>query len=56
MATSERTRAILFAATIAALLGFAAGWVVRTWTWPTPEERAREAAEELRERIRSLGR
>lgn len=55
MAT-DRARAVLFAAAISALLGFGAGWFVRTITWPTPEDRAREAAEELRERIRSLGR
>jgi hypothetical protein len=56
MATTSRSRAILFAAAVAALLGFAAGWLARTWTWPTAEDRARETAEELRERIRSLGR
>jgi hypothetical protein len=56
MAETSRSRAVVFAAAIAALLGFGAGWLVRTWTWPTPEDRARDAAEELRERIRSLGR
>jgi len=56
MAQTSRTRALMFTAAVAALLGFGAGWLVRTWTWPTPEDRARAAAEELRERIRSLGR
>jgi hypothetical protein len=49
-------RPVLFAVVVSALLGFAAGWVARTLTWPTAEDRAEEAARELRDRIRSLGR
>jgi hypothetical protein len=56
MAGAPRSRAILFAVVVSAMLGFAAGWLARTWSWPTAEDRAHEAAEELRERIRSLGR
>jgi hypothetical protein len=47
---------VLFAVVVSALLGFAAGWAARTLTWPTAEDRAEEAARELRDRIRSLGR
>jgi hypothetical protein len=53
---TERARAVLFVAAVSALLGFGAGWAARTLTWPTAEDRAREAAEELREQLRSLGR
>jgi acyl-CoA synthetase (AMP-forming)/AMP-acid ligase II len=53
---NPRSRAVVFAAALAALLGFAAGWVARTLTWPTAEDRAEATARELRDRIRSLAR
>jgi hypothetical protein len=43
-------RLLLVAVVVAALLGFAAGWLVRHARQPSLEQRAKEAAEELRHR------
>jgi hypothetical protein len=36
------------------MLGFVAGWFARVWYQPSPETRARDAAEQIRERVRDL--
>lgn len=47
-------RALLTAAVVAAIIGFAAGWFARVWTEPTVESKATEAAETIREKFRRL--
>jgi hypothetical protein len=47
-------RALLWAIVIAAIVGVGVGWFARKWYHPTAEERAREQAEDIRERIREL--
>lgn len=50
-------RQLVVASVIAALLGFGAGWLVQHARQPSIEERAKEAAEELRKRTEEkLGR
>jgi hypothetical protein len=51
-----RERRLLVAVVIAAMLGFAAGWFMRVWTQPTVEDRMRDAAHQIQESFRRLGR
>jgi hypothetical protein len=51
-----RRRALLWAMLVAAGLGFAAGWVARIFWEPTPESRARDTYERMRDRVRELTR
>lgn len=41
---------------VAALLGFGAGWWLRDWSDDSVEHRAHEAAEHMRDAVRSLTR
>jgi uncharacterized membrane protein YccC len=50
----DRRRLVVLAVLLAALLGFVAGWLARVWSTPTPEERAHDAVEDLRDRARQL--
>jgi hypothetical protein len=51
-----RDRSLLWAVLAAVALGFALGWLTRTWTSPTPESRARESLDRMRERARDFAR
>jgi hypothetical protein len=51
-----RDRALLWAVLTAVALGFALGWFTRMWTNPTPESRARESFDKMRERARDFAR
>jgi hypothetical protein len=51
---TSTNRALLAAAVVAAVIGFAAGWFARVWTEPTVESRAHDAAETIREKFRKL--
>jgi Tfp pilus assembly protein FimT len=53
---SSTNRALLTAAVVAALIGFAAGWFARVWSEPTVESKMNEAAGSIREKVRELGR
>jgi hypothetical protein len=44
-------RALVVSAIVAAIVGFGAGWLVRTWLDRTPESTAAEAGEKVRERV-----
>ncbi len=48
----DHRRFLLWAVVVAILFGFALGWYARIWTTPTPEERAHEQQERLKERAR----
>jgi hypothetical protein len=50
----DRRRLVALALLVAAILGFIAGWLARVWSRPTPEQRAHEAVEDLRDRVREL--
>jgi hypothetical protein len=45
---------LFLAVIIAATLGFVAGWLARVWYRPSPETRARDAAQQIRDRVRDL--
>jgi hypothetical protein len=47
----SRRNALVGAAIAAAIVGFAAGWLVRVWLDRTPEFAARETSEAVRERV-----
>lgn len=47
-------RLLVFTILVAVAIGFALGWFGRIWSQPSPEERARQQMEELKERARSL--
>ncbi len=47
-------RMLIVAVVAAAILGFAAGWWGRIWTEPTPESRAHDAAEQIKERVHQM--
>jgi hypothetical protein len=47
-----RRRALVAGAIVAAILGFGAGWLVRAFGDRSPEQRARETVDDLRERAR----
>ncbi len=49
---ARRRRTLLRAAIIAAIVGLAAGWLVRLWVDRSPESSARETTESVRERVR----
>ncbi len=51
-----RERRLLMAVVIAAALGFATGWFLRVWTEPTVEDRMRDAAHQIQESFRRMGR
>lgn len=53
---SESRRALLWAVVIAAIVGVGVGWFARRWYHPSAEDRAREQAERIRERIRGFTR
>jgi hypothetical protein len=48
--------AIVWAIVIAVILGFALGWFARLRMTPTPESRAHDALERIRERAREVTR
>jgi hypothetical protein len=54
MRTPEARRALLWAVVIAAILGVGVGWFARKWYHPSAEERAREEAEKIRDKIRQF--
>jgi uncharacterized membrane protein YqiK len=54
MRTREAHRALLWAIVIAAILGIGVGWFARKWYHPSAEDRARERAEQIRDRIREM--
>lgn len=43
---------LLLSVVIAAVIGFAAGWIARIWSAPTVEDRMRDAAHQIQERAR----
>ena len=48
----DRTqRNLLVAVVVAAVLGFAAGWLARTWSEPTIEERAHDTVRGAEKRL-----
>jgi hypothetical protein len=47
-------RALARAIVAAVAAGFAAGWFARHWSSATPEARVREAAEDIRRRVRAF--
>jgi hypothetical protein len=47
-----RARALVWAVVVAAALGFGAGWLARVFWEPSPESRARDAYDDLRDRVR----
>jgi hypothetical protein len=47
-----RRRALVAGAIVAAVLGFGVGWLVRALGDRSPEQRARETVDDLRERAR----
>lgn len=49
-----RRRLLLVGIALAIALGFLLGWYARIWGEETPESRARDAAEGLRDRIHEL--
>lgn len=49
-------RTLVWALLAAALAGFAFGWYARIWSEPSPESRAHDAAEKIRDRVRQLTR
>jgi hypothetical protein len=49
---NPRRRALLWAVVVAVGLGFAAGWFARVLWAPTPEGRARDLVDEMKERAR----
>jgi hypothetical protein len=50
----DSRRFLFWALLVAAAIGFACGWWARIWTQPTPESRAREAADRIRDRVREM--
>ena len=56
MIMRPRERRLAMAVVIAAALGLAAGWFLRVWTEPTVEDRMRDAAHQIQESVRKLGR
>ncbi len=54
MPTRERRRVVVWMVVAAAAIGFAFGWYARIWTEPTPESRARDAAEQIKSRVHEL--
>jgi hypothetical protein len=54
MRTPEARRALAWALLIAAILGVGVGWFARKWYHPSAEDRAREEAERIREKIRQF--
>ncbi len=54
MAASGSRRVFYLALLVALALGFAAGWYARIWTEPTPEAKARDAAEQIKSRVHEL--
>lgn len=54
MPPGSRRRLLLVAVALAIALGFLLGWYARIWSEETPESRARDAAEGLRDRIHEL--
>ncbi len=53
---SRNRRVLLFALLVAVALGVALGWFARARLHPSPESRAQEALEGLREQARELTR
>ena len=56
MRQGDRRRIVYLALLLAAALGGGIWWWTRIRSAPTPEERAREAAERIKERVRELTR
>ncbi len=55
MPSDRSRRASLVALLVAAAIGFALGWWGRNWkTPPSPESKAHEAAEQIKERVRDV--
>lgn len=49
-----RPRLLLAVLLVAVAIGLAAAWLAGAWSRSTPESRAREAVEGLRDRVREL--
>jgi hypothetical protein len=56
MPLGARRRALLWAILVAVVLGFTVGWLARMWMAPTPDSRARDAFDHIRERAREITR
>ncbi len=56
MRIGDRRRALILAVLAALVLGLLFGWFGRIWTEPSPESRARDMVERIRERVRELTR
>ena len=54
MRTPEARRALLWALLIAAIVGVGVGWFARRWYHPSAEDRAREQAGRIRDKVREL--
>lgn len=50
----ESRRVLVLWIVVIALSALAAAWLQHFWTHPTPERRAREEAERIREKVREL--
>jgi len=56
MPIRDRRRTILWALLAAVAIGIAFGWFARLWLEPSPESRARDAVERMRERAHEFTR
>ncbi len=54
MSPGERRRVLLFSVVVALIFGFLIGWFARILAVPSPESRARDVAERIRERVRDV--
>jgi hypothetical protein len=49
-------RTLVWAILIAAILGVGVGWFARRWYQPSPEQRAHETADDIKEKVRRFTR
>jgi uncharacterized membrane protein YqiK len=47
---------LVWAIVIAAILGIGVGWFARKWYQPSPEQRAHETVDEIRDKVRRFTR
>lgn len=47
---------LVWAVVIAAVLGIGVGWFARKWYQPSPEQRAHETADDIRDKVRRFTR
>jgi Na+/H+-dicarboxylate symporter len=52
----KEQRSLVWAVVIAAVLGVGVGWFARKWYQPSPEQRAHETADEIRDKVRRFTR